>query len=191
MRSDAADTLRSRAIVLAEPNIDTDQIIPARFLTTVDRDGLAQACFADWRFDASGDPAGHDLDRGRDEGREILIAGENFGCGSSREHAAWALLDLGIKAVVTTRAADIFKSNALKNGLLVVELDEAFHAHLCSHDTEIEIDVAGARIRCGGRETAFELEAFARTCLIEGTDALGHILGQEDAIARFEDRRGP
>ncbi|TGY89349.1 3-isopropylmalate dehydratase small subunit [Marinicauda algicola] len=186
MRNDARRTTSSRAIVLAEPNIDTDQIIPARFLTTVDRDGLAQACFADWRLDASGDPVGHELDRGREQGREFLVAGENFGCGSSREHAAWALLDFGIRAVITTRAADIFKSNALKNALLVVEVEEAFHAHLCTHDVEIEIDVAGGTVRADGREARFDLEPFARTCLLEGTDALGHILGQEDAIARFE-----
>lgn len=189
MPSKSEGTIRSRAIVLAEPNIDTDQVIPARFLTTVDRDGLAQACFADWRFGANGDSSGHDLDKGRDEGREFLVAGENFGCGSSREHAAWALLDFGIKAVLTTRAADIFKSNALKNGLLVVEVDEAFHAHLCAHDTEIEIDIAAGTVRTQGREARFDLEPFARTCLIEGTDALGHILGQQDAIASFEAAR--
>ena len=190
MPSEAVTKIRSRIFSLAEPNIDTDQIIPARFLTTTERGALADACFHDWRFDDGRRATDHPLNT-RDRGAvRILVAGDNFGCGSSREHAPWALKDFGFDAVITSRAADIFKSNALKNGLVVCEVDEAAHAALLDRAGEIaEVDVVGQTVVCGGLKAGFKLEPFARTCLIEGVDPLGYILSQSAAITRYETGR--
>ncbi len=144
---EALKTLRSRAVVLDQPNIDTDQIIPARYLTTTQRDGLGAALFADRRFDAEGNPRrDFPLNRPEAGGRSILLAGHNFGCGSSREHAPWALLDYGIRAVISTGIADIFRSNALRNGLLPIVVDDSAWARLAAAaDQEIEIDLEAVR----------------------------------------------
>lgn len=186
-------TLRSRTVVLPATDIDTDQIIPARFLTTTRRDGFGQHLFADWRFDAAGRPKpDFALNQPAAAGAEILVAGRNFGCGSSREHAAWALRDYGIRAVVSTAFADIFLSNALKNGLLPVTLDAEIHAWLLAHpDVEIEVDLEAMTVTLpDGRIATFPIERFARHCLLNEIDELGYLLAQAPAIAEFESKRG-
>jgi 3-isopropylmalate/(R)-2-methylmalate dehydratase small subunit len=188
--------LRSRSAVLAHENIDTDRIIPARFLTTTERSGLGKALFYDWRYRADGSADGSEdadfaLNKPQAKGCEILVAGRNFGCGSSREHAPWALLDFGIRAVLSSEIADIFRGNALKNGLLAVVLSEGEHQYLLQHPgIELSIDVAEGFIELpdGGR-FSFELEPFARHCLLSGVDQLGFLLQHESDIAAFETRR--
>jgi 3-isopropylmalate/(R)-2-methylmalate dehydratase small subunit len=170
-------------------NIDTDQIIPARFLTTTTRSGLGDALFADLRYDASGQPRpDFVLNQPAARGCEILVAGRNIGCGSSREHAPWALLDYGIKAVVSTEIADIFRSNSLKNGLVPVIVDEATHrALLAQPGAEIEIDLEQRSLSLpDGSVARFPIEAFARYCLLNGIDELGFLLSQTDKIAAYE-----
>ncbi|WP_306015251.1 3-isopropylmalate dehydratase small subunit [Oceanicaulis sp. MMSF_3324] len=187
MLSEPIKAITARSFVIRDSNVDTDQIIPARFLTTTERGALADACFHDWRFTPEGAPTDHPLNRVDRDTQRILIAGDNFGCGSSREHAPWALRDFGVEAVITSRAADIFKSNALKNGLVVCEIDEAAHAALLDReDLEVTVDVVNQTITAGNITASFKLDPFARTCLIEGVDPLGYILNQSDAIARFE-----
>ena len=187
------NVIRSRTVVLPSSNIDTDQIIPARFLTTPTREGLGAALFSDWRYEADGRPkAGFALNRPEARGCEVLVAGRNIGCGSSREHAPWALLDYGFRAVISTEIADIFRSNSLKNGLLPVVVDEATHGWLVAHPgVEVEIDLPGAVLRLpDGRAVHFLVEAFSRYCLMNGVDELGYLLGQADAIDAYERRAG-
>jgi 3-isopropylmalate/(R)-2-methylmalate dehydratase small subunit len=187
-------TLRSRSIVLRQANIDTDRIIPARFLSTTVRSGLGQFAFADWRLRADGSPDPEfALNRPDNAGRSILIAGRNFGCGSSREHAPWALTDAGLRAVVSSQVADIFRANALKNGLVPVVLDEDVVQALMQHpDDELEIDVAAGELRApDGSVHRFELDAFARTCLLEGVDELGYLLARDADISRYESSSTP
>jgi 3-isopropylmalate/(R)-2-methylmalate dehydratase small subunit len=190
--STALQQVRSRCIVLAQANIDTDRIIPARFLSTTTRDGLGQHAFADWRRRADGsvDPE-FALNRPGNAGRAILLAGRNFGCGSSREHAPWALVDAGLRAVVSSQVADIFRANALKNGLLPVVLDEAVVQALMQRpDDELLIDVASGELRTpAGAVHRFELDAFARTCLLEGVDELGYLLARAPQIHHYEQSR--
>lgn len=185
--------LHSRTVVLRERNIDTDQIIPARFLTTTERKGLGQHAFSDWRTQADGTPNPQfPFNDPANAGAAILVAGRNFGCGSSREHAPWALTDLGLRAVVSAEIADIFRSNALKNGLLPVVLEESVVDELLANPgIELHIDVARREVVLPDFRTfRFPLDAFAQTCLIEGVDQLGYLLQQAPAIARFEDSRG-
>ena len=181
--------LVSRSVVLAQTNIDTDQIIPARFLSTTERKGLGKHAFNDWRRLADGtpNPAFPFNDPGN-AGRAILLAGRNFGCGSSREHAPWALRDLGLRAVVSSEIADIFRNNALKNGLLPILLDEAVVQRLMQRpDDLLEIDVAARTLRTpSGEAFNFPLDDFARTCLLEGVDELGYLLARRDEIQRYE-----
>ncbi|HSC06317.1 MAG TPA: 3-isopropylmalate dehydratase small subunit, partial [Steroidobacteraceae bacterium] len=170
--------IRSRTAVLSLPNIDTDQIIPARFLTSTTRAGFGRHLFTDWRYRADGSPnPDFVLNRPDAAGCGILVAGRNFGCGSSREHAPWALLDYGFRAVISTEIADIFRSNALKNGLVPVVLDEATHGWLLAHPAaEITIDLEhGTLTLPDGRVATFPLEAFARYCLLNGVDELGYL----------------
>jgi 3-isopropylmalate/(R)-2-methylmalate dehydratase small subunit len=188
---DPITVIRSRTVVMPSSNIDTDQIIPARFLTTTTREGLGVALFADWRYDSSGQPRpDFALNRPEAQGCRVLVAGHNIGCGSSREHAPWALLDHGFRAVVSTEIADIFRSNSLKNGLLPVIVDEATHAWLVANPgAEIEIDLPAGVLRLpDGREVRFPIEAFARYCLMHGVDELGYLLGHADDIAVYEGR---
>jgi 3-isopropylmalate/(R)-2-methylmalate dehydratase small subunit len=184
--------LHSRTVVLPHENIDTDRIIPARFLTTTERTGLGKFLFNDWRYRADGSPdPDFALNKPEARGCEILVAGRNFGCGSSREHAPWALLDFGIHAVLSSEIADIFRGNSLKNGLLAVVLSEGEHRYLLEHPgIELTIDVANGFIELpdGGRFT-FELEPFARHCLLSGVDQLGFILQNANAIDAFEKKR--
>jgi len=183
--------IHSRTVVLPHENIDTDRIIPARFLTTTQREGLGRALFHDWRYRADGSPdADFVLNQSAAQGCEILVAGRNFGCGSSREHAPWALTDYGFRAVLSSEIADIFRGNALKNGLLAVVLSEGEHAYLLDHPgIELTIDVAQGYIELpdGGRFT-FELEPFAKHCLLSGVDQLGFLLQHERDIREFERR---
>ncbi len=184
-------TLTSRTAVLPVDNIDTDQIIPARFLTTTQRSGLGRHLFADWRRDADNEPRqDFVLNRTEAVGAKILVAGRNFGCGSSREHAPWALLDYGFRAVISTEIADIFRSNALRNGLLPVVLDEASHAWLLANPgIELTIDLQACTVRLpDGRKVGFEVEPFARHCMLHGVDPLGWLLGHEEAIRRYEEQ---
>ena len=185
-------TLTSGTVVFSQSNIDTDQIIPGRFLTTTTREGLGAHAFHDWRYEADGsvkpeavlnriDPAEH----------RILIAGDNFACGSSREHAPWALLDYGFRAVVSTSIADIFTSNALKNGLLPIVVSQAVWDDLAAHpDQPVTIDLEAQTIRRGNAEpTPFRVESFARQCLLDGVDAMGWLTARLPDIEAFERRQ--
>ena len=188
----AVTRIHSRTAVLADENIDTDRIIPARFLTTTERSGLGKHCFQDWRYAQDGsDNPGFPLNKPEARGCSILVAGRNFGCGSSREHAPWALLDYGIQAVLCSEIADIFRGNALKNGLLAIVLDEAEHHWLLKNPgIELSVDVREQAIELpdGGR-IRFELEAFARHCLLNGVDQLGFLLQQNNAITHYEQQQ--
>ena len=184
-------TLTSRTVVLPAANIDTDQIIPARFLTTTTRSGLGEGLFADWRYDERGNPrAGFVLNGPVAAGCRILVAGRNFGCGSSREHAAWALVDYGFRAVISTEFADIFRYNALKNGLLPLIVEEATAAWLMAHPgAAVTIDLTrGSLALPDGTTVGFPLEPFARHCLLEGTDELGFLLERLGEIDAYEQR---
>jgi 3-isopropylmalate/(R)-2-methylmalate dehydratase small subunit len=183
--------LTSRTVVLPSANIDTDQIIPARFLTTTTRAGLGEHLFADWRYDADGAPrAQFALNREAARGCRILVAGRNFGCGSSREHAPWALSDYGFRAVISSEIADIFTSNALKNGLLPVVVDEPTSDWLIAHPgVEVTLDVVACTLTAaGGPRVSFPLEPFARHCLLEGVDELGFLLARRAEIEAYERR---
>ena len=184
--------LDSRIVCLPQANIDTDQIIPARFLTTTQREGLGAHAFNDWRYDAAGAPR-EDFVLNRPEARNaaILVAGRNFGCGSSREHAPWALLDAGIRVVISSEIADIFRNNALKNGLLPIVLPESVVATLLAQPgLRLQVDVAKRRVYWPeGEHVAFELDAFAQTCLLDGVDELGYLLRHQAVIAQFEQQR--
>jgi 3-isopropylmalate/(R)-2-methylmalate dehydratase small subunit len=181
--------IRSRTAVLPYSNIDTDQIIPARFLRTTVRAGLGRQLFADWRYHADGSPrAEFPLNQPAASGCQILVAGRNLGCGSSREHAPWAMLDYGFRAVISTEIADIFRSNSLKNGLLPIVVDEATSQWLLANPgAELVIDLESNTVQLpGGRQASFTIERFARYCLLNGVDELGYLRSQEPAIARYE-----
>ena len=186
-------TLTSRYVVLPSPDVDTDQIIPARFLKTTDKVGLGGALFADWRYGPGGEPrADFPLNRPEARGAEILVAGHNFGCGSSREHAAWALQGFGFRAVISTRFADIFYANALKNGLLPVVVDPDVHARLVRwHEADpsatLAIDLERETLTLpNGTRASFPIDRFAKRCLLTGVDELGFLLSQAGAIADYE-----
>jgi len=184
--------VRSKTVVLPTRDIDTDQIIAARFLTTTSREGLGENLFFDLRFDSDGSAkTDFPLNKPEATGCRILVAGKNFGCGSSREHAPWALLDYGFQAVISTEIADIFRNNALKNGLLPVVVDAATHRWLLDNPgAEISIDVARATVTLPtGAEVEFPIENFARYCLVEGVDQLGFLRQQIQDIERFEETR--
>ena len=188
-------TLTSRLVPLPVDNIDTDQIIPARYLKATDKSGMGQALFADWRYAPDGSPRpGFALNDPRYQGAQILLAGDNFGCGSSREHAPWALTGFGFRAVVSTSFADIFRNNALKNGLLPVIVDAETHRSLFdlaaeAPQAEITIDLESQTVTLpGGQTFTFPIDPFSKTCLLKGVDQLGYILSFEDEIAVFENR---
>ena len=185
-------TLRSRTVVLPASDVDTDQIIPARFLTTTTRSGLGAHLFADWRYGSDGTPmADFVLNRAEAKGCTILVAGNNFGCGSSREHAPWALTDYGFRAVVSTQFADIFRNNSLKNGLLPVVVDQGTHGWLMEHPgADITIDLESTTLTLpAGQAVRFPLEPFARYCLMNGVDELGFLIGRDNEIRDYEQRR--
>jgi 3-isopropylmalate/(R)-2-methylmalate dehydratase small subunit len=181
----------SRTVVLPLTNIDTDQIIPARFLTTTTREGLGKQLFSDWRYHADGSlKSDFALNRPEASGCRILVAGRNFGCGSSREHAPWALLDYGFQAVISGEIADIFRSNSLKNGLLPIVLEEPLVQWLLAHPgANLTIDLAASLLELpDGRRVTFPIEGFARHCLLNGVDELGFLLSKEHEIAAYERR---
>lgn len=186
-------TLSSHMIAISTENIDTDQIIPARFLKTITKSGLGANLFADWRYDGAGRPKSEfELNRPEAQGAKILLAGDNFGCGSSREHAPWALMDFGFVAIISTSFADIFRNNSLKNGLLPVEVDQETHQQLISlvaeePGTEISIDLASQQLLLpDGRTVSFPIDTFSKECLLDGVDQLGYLMKQENAVAAFE-----
>jgi 3-isopropylmalate/(R)-2-methylmalate dehydratase small subunit len=186
-------SLTSSCVVLQAANVDTDQIIPARFLKTVERRGLGAHLFADWRVDEHGQPRpDFPLNSPAAAGAAILVAGHNFGCGSSREHAPWALLDFGFRAVISTGFADIFRNNALKTGLLPVALSPSAHATLLEQLREsprapVTIDLESQTATLpDGTAHAFAVDPFARHCLLNGVDELGFLLAQDAAIAAYE-----
>jgi 3-isopropylmalate/(R)-2-methylmalate dehydratase small subunit len=188
----AIQTITSRTVVLPSSNIDTDQIIPARFLTTTTREGLGRSLFADWRYDAQGTPkADFVLNRPEAQGCRILVAGRNFGCGSSREHAPWALLDYGLQAVVSTEIADIFRSNSLKNGFVPVVVDQATSDWLLANPgAEVTINVEETTLALpNGTRVKFPLEGFSRYCLLNGVDELGFLLDRRAQIEAYERQR--
>jgi len=183
------ENFESRTAVLPIDNIDTDQIIPARFLKTISKDGLGAQLFNDWRYDSAGRPKpDFVLNRPEAKGAQVLVAGDNFGCGSSREHAPWALLQFGFRAVVSTSFADIFKQNSLKNGLIPIVVPADVHATLLSKPgAPVKVDLAAQTLTLEyGRQVEFPIDAFSKHCLLEGIDELGYILQQERAIAAYE-----
>ncbi|MGA2725137.1 MAG: 3-isopropylmalate dehydratase small subunit [Bryobacteraceae bacterium] len=185
----------SRMAPLAINNIDTDQIIPARFLKTTTKQGLDRQLFCDWRYDAQGNPKpDFILNQPRAQGAQVLLAGDNFGCGSSREHAPWALTQFGFRAVISTSFADIFKQNSLKNALLPIVVPPDVHAELfaAADDPEatVKVDLASQTLTTpGGRKVEFPIDSFSKHCLLEGVDELGYILQHEAQIAAYEARR--
>lgn len=186
-------SLTGRVVALPNENIDTDQIIPARFLKAIDKEGMGKSLFADWRYDESGNPKpGFVLNKPRAQGTRILLAGDNFGCGSSREHAVWALTSFGFRAVISTSFADIFRNNALKNGLLPIVVDEATHKDLFDlleeiPEVELKIDLASQALALpDGRKVRFPIDSFAKTCLLEGVDELGYLLARGETIQAYE-----
>ena len=186
--------VRSTTVVIAASDIDTDQIIPARFLTTTNKEGLGRQLFADWRYHADGSPKPEFvLNRPEARAARILVAGRNFGCGSSREHAPWALLDYGFRAVLSTGIADIFRGNSLMNGLLPVVIDEHTSQWLMQHPgAEIDIDLESLRLTLPtGDSIPFPLEPFARHCLLSGLDEFGYLRSKLGDIERFEISRLP
>jgi len=181
--------VHSRTLVIASSNIDTDQIIPARFLTTTNKEGLGKQLFADWRYARDGSPiAEFALNRPEAGAAQVLVAGRNFGCGSSREHAPWALLDFGFRAVISTEIADIFRGNSLKNGLLPIVVDETTSEWLLNHPGAlVDIDLESTRLTLPtGATVSFPIEPFARHCLLNGVDELGYLLGMLPLIERYE-----
>ena len=186
-------TLISRVVPLPANDIDTDQIIPARFLKATDKNGMGDHLFADWRYNADGSPKpDFVLNQPEHQGAQILLAGDNFGCGSSREHAPWALTGFGFRAVISTSFADIFRNNALKNGLLPIVVDAETHRMLFEvleevPHAEVTIDLATQTMTLPtGQTVSFPIDGFSKTCLLKGTDELGYLLGFEKQIAKYE-----
>jgi 3-isopropylmalate/(R)-2-methylmalate dehydratase small subunit len=191
MSNEPFGALSSRTVVLNTENIDTDQIIPARFLTTTSRQGLGKLAFNDWRYDKDGrEVKDFVLNRIAPAAHRILVAGKNFGCGSSREHAPWALTDFGFRAVVSTEIADIFTSNALKNELLPVVIDQASWELLAARPGEnATVDLDACELRFGNHVAKFKVEPFARRCLLDGVDTMGWLMGRMPSIEAYEKQR--
>jgi 3-isopropylmalate/(R)-2-methylmalate dehydratase small subunit len=186
-------SIQSKMVAIPTENIDTDQIIPARFLKTISKAGLGRNLFADWRYHEDGSPkADFVLNQPEAAEAQVLLAGDNFGCGSSREHAPWSLMDFGFRAIISTSFADIFRNNSLKNGLLPVVVDVMTHRQLLSlveEDPEmaIEIDLAAqALVMPDGRIINFPIDSFSKTCMLEGIDQLGYLMKQDAAINAYE-----
>ena len=182
----------ANTVNLPNEDIDTDQIIPARFLTRQTTDGIGECLFADWRFDKSGKP-NEDFILNQPESTDagILVTGNNFGCGSSREHAAWSLLDYGFRAIVSTSFADIFQNNSLKNGLITIVVDLETHEWLIEHPaTELTVDLQNTEIILeNGKAISFPIDSFARYCLLHGVDQLGYILKHDSEITAYENQQ--
>ena len=190
-------TLKARVVVMPNNDIDTDQIIPARFLKVTDKVGLGNNLFSDWRYNADGSPKpDFVLNQPESQGAQILLAGDNFGCGSSREHAPWALTGFGFRAIISTSFADIFRNNALKNGLLPIVVDQKTHQSLLEileeiPHAEISVDLASQIIDLPtGHKVSFPIDSFSKTCLLKGTDELGYIQTFSDQISAYEKANG-
>ena len=185
-------TFQSKTVVLPIENVDTDQIIPARFLKVTSKIGIGANLFADWRYDAAGTPK-PDFVLNRPEAKDaaVLVAGDNFGCGSSREHAPWALYDYGFRAIVSTSIADIFRSNSLKNGLIPIVVDPETHrALLADPGAKVSVSIENRTLTLpDGRHVTFPIDAFARYCLMNGQDELDFLLSCDGDIRRFEASR--
>ena len=184
--------LTSKTIVLAIDDVDTDQIVPARFLTTTQREGIGVALFIDWRIDKNGNEiADFPLNAPEAKERQILVAGRNFGCGSSREHAPWAIYDFGIRAVISSEIADIFANNSLNNGLLPVVVDNDTHQWLLDNPgAEVTVDLEAQEVRLpDGKVVSFPIDTFARHCILEGIDQTGFLLKNLPNIEAFENNR--
>jgi len=184
-------TVTSRTLVLPLANIDTDQIMPAKFLSMTTKAGLGEHVFANLRYDAEGNLTDHELNT--DEGKtcEILVAGHNFGCGSSREHAPWGLTDYGFRVVISSEIADIFRGNSLKNGLLPIIIDKRAHQWLLDNpgaDVTVDLESCEVRLPRNGGTYSFDVDAFSRHCLMEGVDEMGYLAAQDEAIAAYENR---
>ena len=185
-------TFSAKTVNLPNEDIDTDQIIPARFLTRQTIDGIGECLFADWRFDKSGKPnENFILNQAESANSGILVAGNNFGCGSSREHAAWSLLDYGFRAIISSSFADIFQNNSLKNGLITIVVDLETHEWLMEHPaTELIVDLENTEIILeNGKTVSFPIDSFARYCLLHGVDQLGYILSDESEINDYENQQ--
>lgn len=189
-------SIKSHAVAIPSNDLDTDQIIPARYLKVTDKAGLGAALFADWRYNPDGSPKPEFvLNTPNARGAQILLAGDNFGCGSSREHAPWALTGYGFRVVVSTSFADIFRNNALKNGLLPIVVDGDVHAELIdiiarAPQTELAVDLERQTLTLPtGRAVSFPIDPFSKSCLLNGTDELGYLLSFEREIAAFEGAR--
>ncbi len=185
-------TFRSKLVPIPTPNVDTDQIIPARYLKVTDKHQLGQYLFSDWRYQDGQPISDFILNRPEMRGRQVLLAGDNFGCGSSREHAPWALTDYGFKAIISTSFADIFRNNALKNGLLPVVVGSEVYASLtaaldANPDAEVIVDLEEeSLVLPDGQVVHFQIDPFSRTCLLQGVDELGYLLNLEPVIAAYE-----
>jgi len=186
------ETFSSKTVVLPIENIDTDQIIPARYLKSISMEGLGGGLFYDWRYNLDGSlKPDFPLNKPEAQGAKILVAGDNFGCGSSREHAPWALTQCGFRAVISTSFADIFKGNSLKNALLPLVMPADIHKELlASPGAVLKVDLAAQTLTLpGGRGVEFPIDSFAKQCLLDGVDELGYMLQQEAAIAAYETKR--
>jgi 3-isopropylmalate/(R)-2-methylmalate dehydratase small subunit len=184
-------TVTSRTFVLPLENIDTDQIMPAKFLSMTTKAGLGEHVFANLRYDKNGDLTDHELNSDAGKACEILVAGHNFGCGSSREHAPWGLTDYGFRVVISSEIADIFRGNSLKNGLLPIVIEERAHQWLLDNpgaDVTVDLESCEVRLPRNGGTYNFEVDAFSRHCLMEGVDEMGYLQNQDDAIAAYENR---
>lgn len=187
-------TLKSRYVTIQVNDIDTDQIIPARFLKVTDKNGLGDNLFCDWRYNEDGSPkADFILNKPEAQGVQILVAGDNFGCGSSREHAPWALTGFGFRAIISTSFADIFRGNALKNSLLPIIVDDAtlnylFDLYESDQDAELRVDLASQTLTLpNGKEIKFPIDDFSKTCLLEGIDQLGYLRKHQAAVEAYEE----
>jgi 3-isopropylmalate/(R)-2-methylmalate dehydratase small subunit len=182
----------SKTLVLTATNIDTDQIMPAKFLSMTTKAGLGEHVFANLRYNADGSETDHILNTPAGKASEILVAGHNFGCGSSREHAPWGLTDYGIRVVISSEVADIFRTNSLKNGLLPIIIEKRAHDWLLDNpgaEVTVDLDSCEVHLPRNGGTYAFEIDAFSRHCLMKGVDEMGYLQGQSDAIAEFEAKR--
>jgi len=179
----------SKTLVLTATNIDTDQIMPAKFLSMTTKAGLGEHVFANLRYNEDGSKTDHELNSLEGKASKILVAGDNFGCGSSREHAPWGLTDYGFRVVISSEIADIFRNNSLKNGLLPIIIDKRAHAWLLDNpgaEVTVDLETCEVHLPRNGGTYRFEIDAFSRHCLMEGVDEMGYLQGQADAISAFE-----
>ena len=184
-------TVTSRTMVLPLENIDTDQIMPAKFLSMTTKAGLGEHVFANLRYNEDGSETEHELNTPEGKACEILVAGHNFGCGSSREHAPWGLTDYGFRVVISSEIADIFRGNSLKNGLLPIIIDKRAHQWLLENpgaDVTVDLETCEVRLPRNGGTYNFEVDAFSRHCLMEGVDEMGYLQNQDAALSAYENR---